>query len=606
MDDESDFTARPFEASHWRQVLPYARPYRRPLLSLAIAGVAIALIDAVVPRLVGFGIDRAVAGRPVAAVAGGYAACYAVLAAAIYLFIAAAGRAATGIGHDLRRDAFARLQSLSFAYYDRRSVGWLVTRLTSDCNQVASLIPWFLLDLVWGPMVILSASVMMFTIDVRLAGTVILVVPLLAGASLYFQRRLLATSRAVRRWNSKVTAEYSESLVGVRTIKMLGHEPQALATFATRSAPLRRASVDNALHSALYLPTVTLVAAVGVGLALWFGGLRLGQPGRELSLGELIAFLQYAAVFAMPVQDIARRFADLQAAQAAVERVTEILAQRPSIADSPQVLARMAEQQGAPAPGRAPDGLSPQVGELCFEAVDFAYEPDKPVLRALDLRVPPGQTVALVGPTGGGKSTIVSLLARYYEVSAGRITQAGVDIRARSLHWWQSRFGVVLQTPHLFSGTVAENIAYGRPTASMAEIVAAARAACADEFIAKLPEGYDSPVGPSGERLSVGQRQLLAIARTLLCEPEIVILDEATASIDTETERRIQVGIDSLLRERTAFVVAHRLSTIEGADRILFVADGKIVEDGRHDQLMAQGGRYAALRRLHSPLTASE
>lgn len=604
MHEESDFTARRFDLSQWKRVLGYAKAYRKPLGILAGAGAIVSLVDAAVPWLVGLGIDRAFEGESPWGVAALYALSYGVLALSVYVFIYAAGKASTGIGHDLRRDGFARLQELSFSYYDKRSVGWLVTRLTSDCNRISGIISWFLLELVWGPLLIVAASTMMFVLDARLASIVVLVVPALAGISWVFQRKLLASSREVRRWNSKVTADYNETLVGVRTLKMLGQEGPALDRFKTKSEPMRDSSVRNALQSALYVPMVTMVAAAGVGAALWWGGVRLQSGGETLSLGELIAFLQYAALFAMPVQDLARRFAELQAAQAAVERVTELLNERPGIVDSPSVVQAIEEQRSNPIPGRALDGGPLEVGDIGFNDVSFAYEADKPVLTGLNLTVPAGQTIALVGPTGGGKSTIVSILARYYEVTSGAIVQDGTDIRDRSLRWWQAQFGVVLQTPHLFSGTVAQNIAYGRPSATREEIVEAAKAAYADAFIRAMPEGYDSQVGEGGDKLSVGQRQLIAIARALVCDPQIVVLDEATASIDTQTEQRIQVGIDALLRGRTAFVIAHRLSTIVGADRILFVEGGRVVEDGTHAELMELGGRYASLRQLHRPKVA--
>lgn len=604
MHEESDFTARRFDFSQWKRVLGYAKAYKKPLGVLAGAGAIVSLVDAAVPALVGLGIDRAFEGESPWGVAALYALVYGVLALSVYVFIYAAGKASTGIGHDLRRDGFARLQELSFSYYDKRSVGWLVTRLTSDCNRISGIISWFLLELVWGPLLIIAAATMMFVLDARLAGIVVLVVPALAGISWLFQRKLLASSREVRRWNSKVTADYNETLVGVRTLKMLGQEGPALDRFKTKSGPMRDSSVRNALQSALYVPMVGMVAAAGVGAALWWGGVRLGSGGETLSLGELIAFLQYAALFAMPVQDLARRFAELQAAQAAVERVTELLNERPSIVDSEAVIQAIEDQRNDPIPGRAPDGGPLEVGEIRFDNVSFAYEADEPVLTQLDLTVPFGQTVALVGPTGGGKSTIVSILARYYEVTGGAIVQGEHDIRERSLRWWQAQFGVVLQTPHLFSGTVADNIAYGRPTATREEITEAAKAAYAHDFICAMPEGYDSQVGEGGNKLSVGQRQLIAIARALVCDPQIVVLDEATASIDTQTEQRIQVGIDALLRGRTAFVIAHRLSTIERADRILFVEGGSVIEGGTHAELMALGGRYASLRQLHRPKVA--
>ncbi len=360
-----------------------------------------------------------------------------------------------------------------------------------------------------------------------------------------------------------------------------------------------RYSMQNVLQSAAYLPLVIILGSVGVGLALWRGGVSLESDlglGAGLSLGTLVAFMQYAALFSMPIQELARRFTDLQSAQAAAERVQSLLDTEPEIKDSPEVVQAIAAQAARPARRDvALDGGERRIETIEFRKVGFWYKPGEPILQDFNLTISTGQTVALVGPTGGGKSTIVSLISRFYEPTQGEILINGVDYRDRSLHWLQSNLGVVLQSPHLFSGTIAENIRYGRLEASDEEVRAAAKLVNADEFILDLEDGYESEVGEGGGRLSTGQRQLISLARAVLADPQIFIMDEATSSVDTESERLIQQAIEVVLQGRIALVIAHRLSTIRSADVILVIDGGRIIEQGQHEQLLQRRGRYHTL-----------
>ncbi len=362
-------------------------------------------------------------------------------------------------------------------------------------------------------------------------------------------------------------------------------------------------SVHNAVQSAMYWPLVGLMGATGAGLALWFGGSRALHDA--ISLGTMIAFINYAGQFFDPIHQLARILTELQGAQAAAERVVGLLDTEPKIKDSPEVVAaierqtkRQAEgkgETGSKGDGVAIDGHPDRIDTVEFRSVTFGYKPDQPVLRDFNLTVRAGQTIAFVGPTGGGKTTIVGLLCRFYEPTAGEILIDGVDYRRRSLHWLQSHLGIVLQQPHLFSGTVRENIRYGRLAASDEEIVAAAQLVNAHDFIAAMDKGYDSEVGQGGNRLSVGQKQLISFARAVLADPRIFVMDEATSSVDTETEKLIQHGVEMVLRDRTSFVIAHRLSTIRSADRILVIDKGRIVEQGDHHDLIRRRGRYYEL-----------
>ncbi|MFG0252327.1 MAG: ABC transporter ATP-binding protein [Phycisphaerales bacterium JB038] len=585
--------------SLWRRVIAHAKPYKPQLIGLGVSGLLVAAVDAAMPYVTGRLVDVATAGesgRQIAYYSAAYASLVVVICVTIWLFIVLAGQVATGLAYDIREKSFARLQELEFAYYDHRPVGWLMSRLTSDCTRLSGLIPWMTLDVFWGTCMIASIVGMMFYLNWQLALVVLTIVPPLAVISIVFQTKLLHSSRAVRKVNSQITAGFNECLMGAKTTKTLVREEENLGEFQHLTGDMRAHSVRNALQSAVYLPLVLSIGSVGVGLALWRGGATLGE---SVSLGTLIAFMQYAALFYIPIQELARRFTEVQMAQAAAERIQGLLDTEPAIKDSPEVAARLAAQEVEAKPGVARDGYADRIEHLEFKSVSFAYKDGERVLSDFDLTVEAGDTVALVGPTGGGKSTIVSLLCRFYEPTEGVIAMNGVDYRDRSLHWLQSNLGMVLQAPHLFSGTVKENIRYGRLDASDEEIVEAAKVARAHEFISDLEDGYDTEVGEGGGQLSTGQKQLVSLARAVLADPQIFVMDEATSSVDTETERLIQEGIERLLEGRLAFVIAHRLSTIRSADRILVVEGGEIVEAGRHEELIALGGKYYDLYTHH-------
>jgi len=402
------------------------------------------------------------------------------------------------------------------------------------------------------------------------------VIPVLVVVAAQFKKKIIVEFRKVRKINSKITGAYNENITGVRVVKALCREEENLREFGELSGEMYRASYRAAWLSALFLPTVQFIGAVAVGAIVWYGGLQAQLGG--MTIGGIQAFISYVTFMLWPVQDLARVYAEMQHAVASAERVFSLIDAVPEVTDQP----------GAVDPGTIR-------GDIGFESVDFWYDSDKPVLTDFNLKVKRSETIALVGPTGGGKTTIVNLLSRFYEPRRGTICIGGQDYKELSLHAIQSRIGVVLQTPHLFSGTIRENLRFGRLDATDEEIEEAARLAGAHDFIVTLEKGYDDEVGEGGNLLSVGQKQLISLARAVLAQPEIFIMDEATSSVDTLTEDLIQKGMVALMQDCTSFIIAHRLSTIKRADRILVIEDGRIAEMGTHAELLRARGHYYRL-----------
>jgi ATP-binding cassette subfamily B protein len=580
----------------WRKVLVFAKPYRWWLLTLGTLGALCAGCDVLLPIITRQLIDlirTQGTNAPVLKYGFAYVGIIAILATCIMIFIVVAGRITTGVSYDIRTATFAKLQELPFSFYDKKAVGWLMARMTSDTSNLSRIMGWALLDLVWGTFILSSIAVIMFIYSWKLALVVLLIVPPLLWICRFFQVRLLLTSRALRKANSHTTAGFNEGIVGVRTSKSLVREERNLVEFSELTSTMFKHAVSNALYSALFLPLVLAVCSIGVGLAMWRGGLNVLAGG--ISLGTLIMFLQYAAFIQNPVQELANMLTMIQGAQASAERIVGLLDTDPQIKDSKEVLARIEAHRKNGAPNIALDGLADHIETIEFRNITFSYNQNQEVLRNFNLTVKAGQSIALVGPTGGGKTTIVGLLCRFYEPTSGQILINGIDYRQRSLRWLQSKLGIVLQQPHLFSGTIKENIRYGKLSATDDEIFEAAKRVNAHEFITALTDGYNSQVGEGGGRLSTGQKQLIALARAILANPQIFIMDEATSSVDTQTERSIQSAVERMLEARISFVIAHRLSTIRSADRILVIENGQIVESGPHRDLIRRRGPYYEL-----------
>jgi ATP-binding cassette subfamily B protein len=471
---------------------------------------------------------------------------------------------------------FNHLQQLSLSYFSETPVGWIMSRLTSDTERLSDLMTWGILDVTWAIINIGTAAVFMFIINSQLALIVLLMLPILIFIAIQFRTRILYHYRRSRKMNGKITGAFNEGISGVRVIKALSREDANLEEFSELTDGMYDASFKAAWLSALFLPTVQMISAVGLGIILWRGGMEV-QVG-DMTIGGIQAFVSYITFIMWPIQDIARVYAQMQNAVASAERIFGLIDTEPAVKDRLKTVE-----------------IETIEGDIRFENVHFYYEEDDPVIKDLNFEVKHGEMVALVGPTGGGKTTIVNLLCRFYEPTQGTIYIKGVDYRDMKLEDIQTRIGVVLQTPHLFSGTIEDNIRYGRLNATDEEIQEAAKLAGAHEFIMKFENGYKQDVGEGGNLLSVGQKQLISIARALLAKPELFIMDEATSSVDTLTEALIQRGMDRLMEGRTSFVIAHRLSTIKRADKILVIEDGQIKEMGTHKELINQRGKYYKL-----------
>ena len=585
--EEQDYTKR-FDVGIWRKIVTYARPYYKHLAVITVTMILCAAFDVIFPLLTRQAIDDFVmVGRTegLGLFALKYMACVVSQVLCVFCFCILSGHVESGMCHRLRRIGFQRFQELPFSFYDKTPVGHMISRMTSDTNRLGETIGWGLIDLLWSFAYIIMTIIVMIRLNLKLSLMALLVIPIIAVTAIWFQKRILASYREVRKTNSRITGSFNEGIMGAKTTKTLVREEANAAEFVTLTGTMKRASIRAAVLSALFMPIVSSLGSLAAAYVLWKGGYDVFTGA--LSFGVLTAFISYTTQIFEPISNIARIFAEMQSAQAAAERVITMIETEPEIADTPEVVAEYG------------DSFHPKKenwpkikGDIEFKDVTFRYTGGEKVLSHFNLKIRAGETIALVGETGSGKSTIVNLVCRFYEPTEGEILIDGVNYKKRSQLWLQSHLGYVLQQPHLFSGTIRENIRYGRLDATDAEVEAVARMVNAEEFILKFKDGYDTDVGEGGNRLSIGQKQLISFARALIADPAIFVLDEATSSVDTETEQIIQEAIKTVLNGRTSFIIAHRLSTIRHADRILVIQRGEIIEQGSHAELIRQKGYY--------------
>ena len=554
----------------------YLPGYGRLLFAMVFFGTLGSVMDVVIPLFQQYAIDHFIADGAMNGL-GGFLALYVLVmlvqTASNYISAYGACKAELYIGRDLKRQAFDHLQTLSFSYFNQNSVGYVHARVMSDTDRIAGTLAWGLMEGVWYIAYLLFAIVMMFVLNWKLALGVMVIVPVLAVSGVYFQKKLVVYHRQVRERNSQITGAFNEGITGAKTTKTLVIEDRMETEFDNLTGEMKRVSVREMRTRSLFMSTTALAASVALAIVLWRGGI-ITREGVIL-VGTLSVFMNYAQGMMEPIQWLVQVLSALTNVQVNVERFTKLMETESDVRDTPEVVEKYGDSFHP-----KKENWEPLYGDIEFRDVTFRY-PDgqENILEHFNLKVPQGTNVAIVGETGAGKSTLVNLVCRFFEPTEGQVL----------IH---SNIGYVLQTPHLFSGSVLENLRYGNEHATMEQIEAAVRAVSADEIIARLPEGYESDVGEGGNSLSTGEKQLLSFARALLADPRIFVLDEATSSVDTVTERLIQNAIEKVMAGRTSFIIAHRLSTIRRADVILVVHGGRIVESGSHRELMAAKGAY--------------
>ena len=591
--EEKEYT-KSFDYSIWKRIFPFLKPYKKTVIMILVMNLFCSLVDIILPLFQRYAINHFIEGNTLTGI-GFFTVLYIVVialqGAAVIAFTRGSMRIEMGLGKDLKRALFVHLQTLSFSYYNVTPVGYMLSRVMNDTGKISGLIAWNFVDLLWALTYVLGVFVAMLFLNWKLALVIMLVVPAIALLTFYFQNRILKWNRQVRKINSKITSAYNEGIMGAKTAKSLVVEEKTYGEFQEITGEMRSASVRAARLNAVYLPLVLFCGSLATAIVLARGGIQVFE--NAMLIGTLSAFTTYAVGIFEPIQQMARNLAEFISAQANIERVTGLLDEEPQVVDSPEVIEKYGDSFFP-----KKENWEPIKGDIEFRDVSFHYPDGKEeILSHFYLKIPAGTNVAIVGETGAGKSTLVNLACRFFEPTGGQILIDGKDYRERSQLWLHSSLGYVLQNPHLFSGSVMENIRYGRLDATDEEVIAAAKAVHADQVVEKMDLGYQSDVGEGGDRLSTGEKQLISFARAVLADPRIFVLDEATSSIDTQTEQLIQKATDKILKGRTSFLIAHRLSTIRNADLILVVKDGKIIEQGKHLELLEQKGYYYQLVR---------
>ena len=571
------------------KLFPYLKPYKGILISMIITTLLCGVIDIILPLFQRYALNYFIEANTLKNLKWFIIAYAVVLIAQVITSLICTYQACQiemYVGRDMKRESFNHLQTLAFSYFNQNSVGYIHARVMSDTNRIASMVSWALFDSIWHIAYIVGAVVVMLSINWRLALWVIVIVPITALGAAFFQKKLVVLNRKVREENSKITGKFNEGITGAKTTKTLVIENKMEDDFQMTTKEMYQVSVSAGHYRAMFISMISFAASMALALVLWKGG-NISLQGL-LELGTLSVFMSYAIGMMEPVQWLVRAISLLIQVQVNVERFTRLMETESDVQDTKEVIAKYGDTFEP-----KKENWESLHGDITFEDVSFMYpDGDEYVLEHFNLHVPQGTNVAIVGETGAGKSTLVNLVCRFFEPTSGRILIDGKDARERSQLWLHSNIGYVLQTPHLFSGTVLENLKYGNPDATMEQIEAAVKSVSADGVIARMDKGYDSEVGEGGDLLSTGEKQLLSFARAILADPRIFVLDEATSSIDTVTEKLIQDAIENLMKGRTSFVIAHRLSTIRQADVILVVKDGKIVEQGTHKELIAKKGAY--------------
>ena len=571
------------------RILPFAKPYKKQFIGLVTAQILCSISDVLRPVLQKFALDHFVRESTLDGIVP-FAFVYVLLIVltAVISYFGVKGCLATEVSmdRDMRDKAFAHLQELSFDYYNQNSVGYIHARVMSDTSRIGELFTWQLFDGTYFALYVLGAAVVMLGIDVKLTGLVFLVVPVIIVLFAFFQGRLFDLHHQIREINSTITGNFNEGITGAKTIKSLAIEEKTDEEFMKETSHMKKKVMQSARTYGAFSMITNMASSCALALVLWKGGILAADQ-----VGTFSLFMSYAQDLMEPVRWLVEVLALLVQAQVNIGRFTDLLNLKPTVTDSEEVIAKYGDCFDPKT-----ENWEPIKGDIEFEHVDFKYpDGDEYILEDFNLKIPFGTNVAIVGETGAGKSTLANIICRFYEPTRGRLLIDGKDARERSQLWLHSALGYVLQAPHLFSGTIRDNMTYGKPDATEEEIQRAIGLVSLEGVLDKLEKGIETDVGEGGDLLSTGEKQLISFARAIIADPKIVVLDEATASVDTITEQKIQAAIDQVIKGRTSIVIAHRLSTVKNADIILVVDDGKIVEQGRHEELLAKKGYYYTL-----------
>lgn len=575
-----------------RKIIPYIKPYRKEMIIMVILGIISSLFDSIYPLFNRYVLNHYLALKTLDTI---------VYFVALYVFVLVLqvianfissymiSKVELYVGRDLKNASFNHLQTLSFSYFNTNNVGYIHARVMSDTDRIGTLVSWRLMDLVWNLSYLIIVFVVMSSIHLKLTLILMLLIPIAVLLIMYFQKHLVVLNRKIREINSLITANFNEGISGAKSIKTLVVEDTVQHDFEEDSREMQKVSIHATHYSALFVSTISIMSSLALAVVLAQGG-RLSQENL-MAIGTLSVFMSYAIGMIDPIQAIVEVFSAMIQAQANIERFSTLMETKSDVADCLDVIERYGDTFHP-----KKENWEDLHGDIEFKDVSFHYpDGEEMVLEHFNLKVPQGQNVAIVGETGAGKSTLVNLVCRFFEPTSGQVLIDGKDARDRSTLWLHSHIGYVLQTPHLFSGSVRDNMRYGAPEATDEEIWQALELVKASEIVKKMGNGLDSDVGEGGDLLSTGEKQLLSFARAILANPAILVLDEATSSIDTMTEKAIQDAIQTVIKGRTSFMIAHRLSTVVDADVILVVRDGKIVESGKHDELMKKHGYYYEL-----------
>ncbi len=600
---EEEFEFKSLDKRIWSKLIKIMWEDKKRIIQIVVIMIMMSGIDVVLPFLNKIAIDYYISSdhgyNYIVYFILLYVSCIIIQSLNVFVGFSKAAHLEADFGARLRSKAFSKLQNLSFSYYDKTANGWLVARLTGDVNRLAEILAWSIIDFGWGICLMAGILIMMFSIHVKMALILLVCMPFVFIVSRYFQKKILLAQRKSRSINSRITASFAESINGAKTTKTLNLEENNYEDFIEITADMKKYSVRAAKINALFQPVIYLFSAIVIASLLQIGGVELSN--NTITFGTLALFINYAQMFFDPLKQIARLLAEFQMAQANAERIISLIEQEVDIVDSEEVVNTYGTILN---PHK--ENYESIEGSIEFKDVHFYYNEEEVILNNFNFHTDSGKMIALVGHTGSGKSTLINLLSRFYEPIRGEIRIDGVDYRKRSLGWLHSQLGYVLQTPTLFSGTIKDNICYGRQDATIQEVMDVAKLVNAHEFITQLKEGYETQIGEGGDVLSTGEKQLISFARALICNPKIIILDEATSSIDTQKEQLIQEAMKTLLEGRTSFVVAHRLSTIEKADVILVMEHGEIMEQGTHSELLNKRGIYYDLYHKQKMLDEQE